>query len=372
MLDEIIAIAPRSDWICDALRSVPRHPFIPTRALSVEGYDERETLIDRNTDPTTWWASVYADSTIITQVDDGAGAIELGARKPTSSASAPSTVADLLKWLSPRSGDRVLEVGTGTGWTAALLSYLVGDQGEVTSVEVDPVVAEQAAKNLAAAGVQPRLIVGDGAAGCPDRAPFDGVHVTCGIYRVPYAWVEQTRPGGTIVLPYDCGMGDGHGLRLRVVPGTGAVGRFTGFASYMLMRAQRDADGDSDERYTGETVTRLDPRMIGRASPGARLAMAGLTGLRTRTLVQEGVFWLWVLDPEDPAQYAVVHGRPGDTEYPVYLYGDRPVWEEITDAYFRWVGWGEPGRERFGMTVTPEGQRIWLDSPTQHPQPIHR
>jgi protein-L-isoaspartate(D-aspartate) O-methyltransferase len=61
----------------------------------------------------------------------------------------------------------------------------------------------------------------------------------------------------------------------------------------------------------------------------------------------------------------VVTWEPGRDEYTVSQIGDRPLWDEVVDAYFRWVGWGEPGRERFGMTVTPDGQRVWLDTPTQ-------
>jgi protein-L-isoaspartate(D-aspartate) O-methyltransferase len=71
--------------------------------------------------------------------------IALGASEPTSSSSSPSTVADLLGWLDPEPGQRVLEIGTGTGWTAALLTHLVGEHGAVTSIEVDKAVAEQAA-----------------------------------------------------------------------------------------------------------------------------------------------------------------------------------------------------------------------------------
>ncbi|GAA3073239.1 hypothetical protein [Streptosporangium carneum] len=49
----------------------------------------------------------------------------------------------------------------------------------------------------------------------------------------------------------------------------------------------------------------------------------------------------------------------------VRRYGDRPVWDEVVDAYFQWVNWGQPGRSRFGMTVTPDGQQVWLDEPSR-------
>ncbi|MWK38305.1 hypothetical protein GEV43_32545 [Actinomadura sp. J1-007] len=93
---------------------------------------------------------------------------------------------------------RHCEAGTfvrapGTGWTAALLTEFGAG---ILSVEVDPAVADQAAANLKAAGHAPRLVVGDGAAGWPPGAPYDRVHATAAVARVPYPWVEQTRLRG--------------------------------------------------------------------------------------------------------------------------------------------------------------------------------
>lgn len=143
---------------------------------------------------------MYADAAVVTQVCDGDGDPATGQGPWTSSLSAPGAVAAFLELLAPRDHDRVLEIGTGTGWTAALLSARLG-AGCVTSIEVDEAVAKQAAANLVAAGPIPALVTGDGAEGAPDSAPYDRVHVTCGVTTVPYAWVEQTRPGGVLVLP---------------------------------------------------------------------------------------------------------------------------------------------------------------------------
>ncbi|SDI54991.1 protein-L-isoaspartate(D-aspartate) O-methyltransferase [Sinosporangium album] len=72
---------------------------------------------------------------------------------------------------------------------------------------------------------------------------------------------------------------------------------------------------------------------------------------------------LWLVDPGDPGQWALVTYVPGANDFEVYQVGPRPVWDEAVDAYFRWVGWGEPGRDRFGATIAPEGTRLWLDNP---------
>ena len=270
---------------------------------------ESAYIIDRDADPDAWWDAVYSPHSIVTQLDDGATDIRNKVGDYTSSASAPSTVAYLLHLLDTVPGRRVLEIGTGTGWTAALLSHLVGE-GNVTSIDVDPVVAEQAAKNLSAAGVHPHLIVGDGAAGCPERAPFDRVHVTCGIRVVPYAWVEQCRPGGEIVLPYCPGFGTNHALRLVVPPDGSAYGSFPGFASYMMMRSQRPL-ADRPARDPAEKhrfTTRVDPRTIAYAPPGADLAISTLTGLHSHTYREDDFHRMWVMGGSD--QWAAASWEP--------------------------------------------------------------
>jgi protein-L-isoaspartate O-methyltransferase len=97
---------------------------------------------------------------------------------------------------------RVLEIGTGTGYNAALLAHRLGD-GQVVSIEVDPQVAEQTRHALARAGFAPTVITADGSAGYPAGAPYDRVIATCSalLGQVPYQWVAQTRAGGRLVVP---------------------------------------------------------------------------------------------------------------------------------------------------------------------------
>jgi protein-L-isoaspartate(D-aspartate) O-methyltransferase len=152
----------------------------------------------------------------------------------------------------------------------------------VTSIEVDQAVVEQAAKNLAADGVRPHLIVGDGAEGWAEGAPFDRVHVTCAVHTVPYTWIEQCRPGAVIVTPFSTGFDTDHSPRLVVLPDGSAVGRFPGYASYMMMRSQGPTEGDPDDGSGRRFTTKVDPRTITYAPAGACLVMSARTGLRTR------------------------------------------------------------------------------------------
>lgn len=122
--------------------------------------------------------------------------------RPTCSASQPSTVLGMLNVLDVQPGHRVLEIGSGTGYTAALLAEYLGDE-RVTTIEVDPVLAGQAQARLTQAGYQPTVICGDGAAGHQSTAPFDRVLATATVRlgELPYPWVAQTAPGGRIVVP---------------------------------------------------------------------------------------------------------------------------------------------------------------------------
>src|SRR5207248_1776285 len=103
-------------------REVPRHLFVPSVAWAVS---ERPGVggwrIDAAKDPEGWLEAVYSDSSIIIQVDDGAGDPASGQGRATSSVSSPGSVIAFLELLGPRPNDRVLEIGTGSGWTAALL-----------------------------------------------------------------------------------------------------------------------------------------------------------------------------------------------------------------------------------------------------------
>lgn len=322
--------------------------------------------MDRATAPESWLDLVYQDDAIITQLDDGQTEVTTGNGRFTSSCSAPSTVVSLLELLDAEVGHRVLDVGTGTGWTAALLSRMVGAEN-VTSVEIDPSVSTQAAENLKEVGLSPRLVVGDGAEGWAEEAPFDRVHASCGVSHVPHAWVRQTRPGGVIVTPYAPGFASGHELRLVVMPDGTAVGRFTGYASYMMMRSHRQPSWPAPGDGGAESTTPIDPRTIGYAPAGADLAMgASLPGVNARGYHEDGtyVLRLWSADAWATATY-----QPGQRVHQVRMSGDRNLWEEAARAYFWWVGHGSPARDRFGLTAASGTETVWLDVPTNAIRP---
>ncbi|QXJ22425.1 methyltransferase domain-containing protein [Actinomadura graeca] len=186
--DMIVRLRDRGDlgdW-ADALRAVPRHLFVPDQAWCAPDDGRDGFPIDRTAKPGQWLEATYAEAAIIIQVDDGVTAPITGVGRYTSSLSAPGMALTFLRQLDPHRGNRVLEVGTGTGWTAALLAHRLG-AGRVITVEIDQDVAEGAIANLANAGLPVQVLIGDGARTWPEGEVFDRVHVTCGVRDLPYA-----------------------------------------------------------------------------------------------------------------------------------------------------------------------------------------
>ncbi len=113
--------------------------------------------------------------------------------------SQPYIVALMTQALGLGGGEKVLEIGTGSGYQAAVLSRLAG---RVLSIEIIPVLAKKAGETLAALGYSNvRVKEGDGYFGWPDEAPFDGILVTCASSRVPEALLDQLQEGGRIIIP---------------------------------------------------------------------------------------------------------------------------------------------------------------------------
>ena len=256
----------RDARILAALREVPRHLFLPEVPAEL----------------------AYRDDAIVTRRGpDG---------QPTSSSSQPMIMAIMLDQLGLAPGQRVLEIGAGTGYNAALMKYIVGPTGSVITVDLDSDVARQAAAHLAAAGYPDvTVLTADGAEGYPAGAPYDRIIATVGVSDLAPAWLAQLGPAGRIVVPLDLGGSQRSVAFERADAGLGAgtpgvwVSRSVVPCGFMRMRGS--LAGPEQTRITGEhrelALTLPDARPVDLTAL-ARALDGPVTELTTRVLAGPG------------------------------------------------------------------------------------
>lgn len=121
---------------------------------------------------------------------------------PNATISQPSTVAMMLEWLGPRMGDTVLDIGSGSGWAAALLGHIVGPAGKVVGIERLPGLARDAAERCRRLGYRSITIhSGDGSGGVPETSPYNRIHVGAATPQYPDQLENQLVNGGRLVVP---------------------------------------------------------------------------------------------------------------------------------------------------------------------------
>ncbi|MFE3205731.1 methyltransferase domain-containing protein [Embleya sp. NPDC059237] len=356
------------------MTGVDRRDFIP----DVIWPFARETYgsaVDRTTDPDGWKAAVSADVPVVTQWDNGAHTGPEPGAVASSSASMPKPVATMLTALLPdtRASSTYLDVGTGTGYTAARIAEAVGPSGFVITIEVDEQLAETPRENLENAGVRNvEVIRADGFEGWPDKAPYNGVHVTCGIRQISHEWIRQTTPGGRIVMPWGTDYTPHDRLLTLEVNEDGtALGRFGVGLSFMKMRAQRlDFPGHAAYAPPGwdeaahETESDLQLTQAKEVITGDG---AFAVSLRVPDCVQntapgeDGSVSIWLYSTRDRSVAVASFGE--ETAPDIVQAGPRSLWDEVERAREWWVDNERPEPARMGLTIGPEQQRAWLDNP---------
>ncbi|MER5746777.1 methyltransferase domain-containing protein [Streptomyces sp. NPDC002225] len=348
-----------------AFRRVPRHLFVPR--WYVQERNERGISVWREShDAATddGLAAAYRDETLVTALDpDTAERVDATAWTgvPTSSSTLPRLMAGMLEDLGVGDGHRVLEIGTGTGYNAALLCHRLGDR-LVTSVDIDPAVVDTARDRLAVAGFAPRLVPGDGVRGNLTGDRFDRIIATCSVPAVPAAWIGQSRPGTLLVTDIALGV-EGGLVRLEVDEQGRALGHFTTTGG-RFMPARTDARTYAAPRRprpaaeTGARRSRVTAADL-RAHYAFRLVLAfHLPGAEiVHHLDGAGVMALQVQGPDGSWARTPLAGDDTGT---VTQGGDPGLWSRVEDAWRWWNGAGRPAHDRFGYAREADGTaRVW-------------
>ncbi|MEU7050044.1 ATP-grasp peptide maturase system methyltransferase [Streptomyces eurythermus] len=341
-----------------ALETVPRELFLGNGLFQFDG--RQWTPVHREqTDPGEWLGLVYQDTTWVTQVDGTTAADATGpvTGRPTSSSTLPSLIVRMLDVAGIREGHKVLEIGTGTGYSTAILCSRLGDKN-VYSIEYDRGLAVAAADHIHAAGYHPTLITGDGLAGHKDDAEYDHIVATCAVRHIPPAWLYQVRAGGTITTTISGWMLASGLVRLTVHDDGTATGRFhSDQISYMLARPHERPPRPAFHQHPGDTrATRVNPALLqdwtGQflaqlAAPSAELMTTG-TGVILVDVATGSQAWT----------------EPAGRGWTVHQHGPLRLWDQVEDALTAWQDAGSPPHSDLGLTVDPDGtQRVWLGRP---------
>jgi protein-L-isoaspartate(D-aspartate) O-methyltransferase len=368
----------------DAVAATPRHRFV--HRFRLRGGPPRDRidegpLRDKDADPIAELADIYSDAIMI-HVDAA------GERLPSTN-SQPSYVLWLLHLLDLRPGQRVLEIGSGSGWLAAVMARLVGEDGHVTGIEIIPELAAQSRADLERLGVDNVFVLAaDGAQGHAAGAPFDRVMITAASWDLPAVLFDQVAEGGRLLMPVEL---RGGGCQVTVLRRAGE--RFVAeravpgwFVPLLGPGQQRPALRVAlTELPFWDEIGRLPPRRV--PLPLAPLPLAlgpdGAAGSAVcafraflgRTVAGFAIFgegdppeqrsW-WPAEPFgilNRAERSVAFWSRGE----LLAYGGASALRALAQGYANWTSCGLPGLADFALQVVRIGSapvgngRVWTE-----------
>jgi protein-L-isoaspartate O-methyltransferase len=349
---------PISDATAEAFFAVPRHAFIPryrvggTKRWFDVGPDNLRDHLGR----------LYNDGGLFLLGEDTDEVI--------STSSQPSVVLRSLDLLQPRPGQRVFELGTGSGWNAALLAHRIRPGGHVYTVELIPELAHRAAAMLATLGItNVTVMAGDGGDGYEDGAPFDLVTFTAGTYDLPRHFYDQTKDGALLLVPIkNDGGGDTTFLLRRVSDHFESLESMpTGWISvrgkYQFERATpRDVESlpgwDSlEQREISRTPFWWGTKGLGGFvwGTGGIRCFLGIaeprfcTFKKTTNGVEGRCFGLW--DPEHESLVLAKHDC-------LIAYGNDVARTDLVKRLHQWVELGMPSGSSFRVHIYPADAQL--------------
>ncbi len=340
-----------------ALETVPRELFVGNGLFQFDGRQWTPVHRDR-TDPGEWLGLVYQDTTWVTQVEGTTAVDATGpvTGRPTSSSTLPSLIVRMLDVAGISEGHKVLEIGTGTGYSTAILCSRLGDNN-VYSIEYDPGLAVAAADHIHAAGYHPTLITGDGLAGHKDDAEYDHIVATCAVRHIPQPGCTKYAPVEPSPLPSadGCSPPDSSASPSRT---TAPHRPLPPRPDQLHARPPHERPPrPTFQQHPGHTrATRVNPALLedwtGQflaqlAAPSAELMTTG-TGVILVDVATGSQAWT----------------EPGGGGWTVHQHGPLRLWDQVEDALTVWQDAGSPPHSDLGLTVDLDGtQRVWLGTP---------
>lgn len=351
-----------------AFERVPRHLFIDhffrreIRDRKMQVQEMRPASFPTVSD---WLRAIYANEPLATACDEESTA--------TSSSSSPAAMAIMLEASELRSGLRVLEIGTGTGYNAALLASIVGDPSQVFTVEIEADLARLAELRLTqVVGQGVTVHAGNGLEGYTPGAPYDRILATGSTSTVPLPWLEQMKPGGIILMNLIGQMGACAFLKIvKQEPGLAAHGYFLAGSEFMELHEagkypRRRAT--SVGQYLARPVSARQP--VTRAEFDASLLWDRHLDFALQLAFPQLSFASVSMNPMCPclidlASDTMVLFRPvGDEQFQVEVRGDLQTWEQVLTTYHQWIELGRPDVSAYHLHITAQGQQVVTLTPS--------
>lgn len=351
-----------------AVERVPRHQFIPDffRQVVTDAGVAWKPVTAEALPASEFMELAYQNQTWVTQLNqdrrpaDAGDVIATG--DPTSSSTLPGLVVAMLEDLKLADNDKVLEIGTGSGYSTALLCERVGS-GNVVSVEADPRIAGSAAAAIRTAGYTPFLVTGDGLNGFADCAPYEKLIATCSVRSIPPAWITQTAPGGMILTTLS-GWQYGSAYVRITVSGDGiAHGTFLP-ETYSLMLARPHLPPPANLVGAGQ-LDSVKPRP-------AKITLDMLDSWTARFIAQlatpdaqivtrksgDGPMIDYLIDSKSQSVASVT--PVGNSESQVRESGPLSLWGKIEESIISWQQTGFTPLSEFRIDINPESQRVYV------------
>jgi protein-L-isoaspartate O-methyltransferase len=351
------AAHPGSHW-WEPIRQTPRHILVPRWFTpGTQGW----TAVDGPSDHEAWANAAYSDTTLVTRIGpahaDHADPVRPVTGLPTSSSTLPSLVVTMLRHGRLTPGLRLLDLATGSGYSAALACHRLGDE-LVTTLDVDPYLTQTAAERLDRIGLHPNIFTSDAGSELPGT--FDRIVSMVSMARIPASWLTALAPGGRLVTTIT---GTGLIITADKTRDGGASGRVEwDRASFMATRTSDDYPPALNDLFT---ASNLDDGEI-TVSPFPVLdvmqawevwSMLSLTtpGIEHRTGTQDdGSRTTWMLHRD--GSWARAHTAPGEHTTTVHQGGPRRLYDLLEQIRWRWLQQGELPVYGAQVTISPDGE----------------
>ena len=357
--------AIRSLSVRQAFLTVPREAFVPF--FYVEDETSRKmvwlTVHADSTAPDEYLAKVYQNEPLVTKIDERGW--------PVSSSSQPSAMAKMLEALDVKPGQRVLEIGTGSGYNAALLTALTGNAHNVVTIEQDEILATQARQALKhVIGSEVKVVCGDGFPGWEQEAPYERILATASVSTLPYAWLEQLKLGGKLVMDLQGSLASGFLVGEKMADGF--IGHFLAEPLHFmplyteaLPATKVDIASISQQSCSSSILLEKNnpfPEKLFDSAfrwflqwriCGCQVSMQKQVQRKTGLMIQS----IFILDPKSKALMRLQQ-TAGEEIWHGEVYNSPHFWEDIQQTYEDFLSLNEPHQQEYQLVV--EGKEPFL------------